>query len=53
MRKDGVKPTLKEKKMIVQAGLELDMWLVQKKDDEFLYVVHRLTKAVKPIPYSS
>lgn len=51
MRKDGVKPTLKEKKMMVQAGLELDMWLVQKKDDKYLYVVHRITHDVKKIPY--
>lgn len=52
MRKTGKKPTLREKKLINAAGLNLENWLVQKKDSEYLYVVHRHSSNVRKLPYS-
>ena len=50
MRKSGKRPTLKEKKLIKNARLRVDNWLVQKKDSEFLYLVNRATSKVRKIP---
>ncbi len=52
MRKTGKRPTLNEKKLIKAAHLNLENWLVQKKDSEYLYVVHRVSGNVRKIPYT-
>lgn len=52
MRKTGKKPTLKEKKLIEAANLKLENWLVQKKDSEYLYIIHRHSSNVRKLPYS-
>lgn len=52
MRKTGKRPTLSEKKIIEAAHLRLDDWLVQKKDNENIYVVNRYTASVRKLPKS-
>ncbi len=52
MRKTGKKPTLKEKQLISSVGLRVENWLVQKKDNEYLYVVHRHSGNVRKLPFS-
>ena len=52
MRKNGKRPTLSEKKIIEAAHLRLDDWLVQKKDNENIYVVNRYTGSVRKLPKS-
>ena len=52
MRKTGKKPTLREKKLIEAADLEVEDWLVQKKDSENLYVIHRHSSNTRKLPYS-
>lgn len=52
MRKTGKKPTLREKKLIEKAGFKVENWLVQKKDNEYLYVIHRHSSNVRKLPYS-
>ena len=51
MRKTGKKPTLREKKLIEAAGLKTENWLVQKKDSEYLYIIHRHSSNVRKLPY--
>lgn len=50
MRKNGKRPTLAEKKIIEAAHLNLDNWLVQKKDLDNIYVVNRYTGNVRKLP---
>ncbi len=52
MRKTGKKPTLAEKKIIIAAHLNLDNWLVQRKDNNNIYVVNRFTGNVRKLPKS-
>lgn len=52
MRKTGKKPTLAEKKIIIAAHLNLDNWLVQRKDNNNIYVVNQFTGNVRKLPKS-
>lgn len=52
MRKKGKNPTLNEKKLMAAAGLNCNNWLVQKKDNESLYVIHRTSGNVRKLPYA-
>lgn len=52
MRKTGKKPTLREKKLIEKADFKVENWLVQKKDNKYLYVIHRHSGNVRKLPYS-
>lgn len=52
VRKTGKKPTLREKKLIEAVGLKVENWLVQKKDNEYLYIIHRHSSNVRKLPYS-
>lgn len=50
MRKSGKNPSLEEKKIITSAGLNYKNWLVQKKDNENIYIIHRESRNVRKIP---
>ena len=39
--KQPSKPTLRQKKIIVRAGLDPDKWSVRKDNDQYLYLVDR------------
>lgn len=51
MRKKGKNPTLNEKKLMTAAGLNFNNWLVQKKDNENLYAIHRTSGNVRKLSY--
>lgn len=49
MHKNGKKPTLFEKKIINAAHLKVENWLVQRKDNEYIYVINKYTKSVRKL----
>ena len=51
MRKKGKNPTFNEKKLMSAAGLNCNNWLVQKKDNESIYAIHRTSGNVRKLPY--
>ncbi len=51
MRKKGKNPTLNEKKLMAAVGLNCNNWLVQKKDNESIYAIHRTSGNIRKLPY--
>ena len=47
--KNPKKPTLKQKKLIVAAGLRWTNWLVTEENDEELKVINKVTKTKRTI----
>ena len=47
--RDGKKPTVRQKKMMSQYGLNHENWLVQRDNDREMVIVHRHTGTVRRI----
>lgn len=47
--KHGKNPTVKQKKLIVKMGLNVENWLVERDTKEELVIVHRLTDKTRNI----
>lgn len=49
MRKSGKRPTRNQKEIISKTTLNLRNWLVQREDDRYLYLKHRISGSEKRI----
>ena len=48
--RDGKRPTVRQKKMLSQYGLNYENWLVQRDNDKEMVIVHRHTGNSRRIP---
>ncbi len=49
MRRSGRRPTLAQKKVIGRTSLNVENWLVQREDEKYLYLKHRVSGNEKKI----
>lgn len=43
MRRSGRNPTRAQKEMLEKTSLNVENWLVQREDDKYLYLKHRIS----------
>jgi hypothetical protein len=48
--KNGKKPTRREKELLAKNRLNPNNWLVSKRNDGMLMLIHRYTNSVRKIP---
>lgn len=49
MRRSGRNPTRNQKEIISKSSLNVENWLVQREDDRYLYLKHRISGNEKKI----
>ena len=49
MRRSGKRPTRNQKELISCTSLNVQNWLVQREDDKYLYLKHRISGNEKKI----